>query len=122
MYLEKSLKGFGLKYAHVPLDLQLYIVACLIQWSDPVRWKSIIFHRGMMHTLMSFLGCIGSLMKASGIEALLAVAFGGIANILNGKSWTNALRAYRILVTVVLQDFLKDGPQTDAEADTGCTA
>ena len=63
---------------------------------------------------MSFLGCIGTLMKASGIEVLLASAFGGISNILNGKSWTNALRAYRMLVTVVLQDFLKDGPQTDA--------
>ena len=70
----------------------------------------------MMHTLISFLGCIGTLMKASGIEVglLLASAFGGVANILNSKSWTNALRAYRIVVTVILQDFLKDGPQTDA--------
>lgn len=114
VYLERSLKGFGMKYAHITVDLQLYIVACLIQWSDPVRWKSVIIHPGMMHTLMSFLGCIGFLMKGSGIEQLLAVAFGGITNILNGKSWTNALRAYRILMAVLLQDLLKNEPQTDA--------
>ena len=59
---------------------------------------------------MSFLGCIGFLMKGSGMEQLLAVAFGGIANILNEKSWTNALRAYRMLMAVLLQD----GPETDA--------
>ena len=53
-------------------------------------------------------------MKGSGMEQLLAVAFGGIANILNEKSWTNALRAYRMLMAVLLQDLLQDGPQTDA--------
>ena len=42
-----------------------------------------------MHTLMSF-GYIGTLMNISGIKALLAVAFGGIAIILNGKPWTNS--------------------------------
>ncbi|CAL8282704.1 unnamed protein product [Boreogadus saida] len=73
-----------------------------------MRWKSVTIHPGMMHTLMSFL--IGFLMKGSGMEQLLAVAFGGIANILNGKSWTNALGAYRML----MQDLLQDGPQTDA--------
>ena len=67
----------------------------------------------MMQTLMSFLGCIEFLMKGSGMEQLLAVAFGGMANILNGKSWTNALHAYRMLMAVLLQD-LQDGPQTDA--------
>ena len=34
-------------------------------------------------------------------------AFSGIANILNSKSWTNALHAYRMLVAV-LRDLLKD--------------
>lgn len=114
VYLERSLKSFGMKYAHITVDLQLYIVACQIQWSDPMRWKSVILHPGMMHTLMSFLGCIGFLMKGSGMEQLLAVAFGGIANIVNGKSWTNALRAYRMLLAVLLQDLLQEGPQTDA--------
>lgn len=82
--------------------------------SGVTQWKSVTIHPGMMHTLMSFLGCIGTLMKGSSMEQLLAVAFGGIAYILNGKSWTNALRAYRMLVAVLLQDLLKDGLQTDA--------
>ena len=43
-----------------------------------------------------------------------STAFGGIANILNGKSWTNALCAYQMLVAVLLQYLLKDGLQADA--------
>ena len=35
-------------------------------------------------------------MKASSVDVLLTAAFGGVAGIITGKSWTNALRAYRV--------------------------
>ena len=92
IYLENTLNTFGMQYAHLSVDLQLYRISCLVQWSDPCRWKSVVLHPGMMHTLMSFLGCIGTLMKASGVDVLLTAAFGGVAGIIRGKSWTNALR------------------------------
>ncbi|KAL8573957.1 hypothetical protein ACOMHN_029404 [Nucella lapillus] len=66
----------------------------------------------MMHTLMSFLGCIGTLMKASGVDVLHTAAFAGIAGITTGKSWTNALRAYRLVTTVLLQSFFQTGAKT----------
>ena len=81
VYLEKTSKTFGLQYAHISVDLQLYQISCLVQWSDPYRWKSLVLHPGIMHTLMSFLGCIGTLMKASGVDMLLNAAFGGLAGI-----------------------------------------
>ena len=96
IYLEKTLNTFGMQYSHLSVDLQLYQKACLVQWSDPCRWKYLVLHPGMMHTLMSFLGCIGTLMKASGVEVLPKAAFGGVSGIITGKSWTNALRAYRL--------------------------
>ncbi len=68
-----------------------------------------------MHTLMSFLGCIGTLMKASGVDVLLTAAFGGVAGIITGKSWTNALRACRLITTVLLQDFFQSGAKTYQE-------
>ena len=49
--------------------------------------------------LMSFIGCIGTRMKASCVDILPTVAFGGIAGIITGK-WTNALRACHIIATV----------------------
>ncbi|KAA8578626.1 hypothetical protein FQN60_004509 [Etheostoma spectabile] len=107
-YLEKSVKSFGMKYAQTTLELQHYTVACLT--SGVTQWKSFTIYLSMMHTLMSFLGCIRTVMKASGMEALLAVAFGGITNIVNSKSWINALHAYRMLVAI-FQDLLKDDPQ-----------
>ncbi len=69
----------------------------------------------MMHTLMSFLGCILTLMKSSGVDVLISAAFGGITSIMNGKAWTNALRAYRLIIAVLLQSFYSNGCKTYQE-------
>ena len=89
----KLLKTFSMQYAHLSVDIQLYHVACIVQWSDSYCRTSLVLHPAMMHTLMSFLGCIGTLMKASCVDMLLIVAFGGVADIITGK-WTNALPYY----------------------------
>ena len=57
-YLIKSLQSFEMQYAHITLDMQLYILACTIKWSDVEKWKRVVPHPGMMHTLISFVGCI----------------------------------------------------------------
>ena len=54
-------------------------------------------------------------MKASGVDVLLTAAFGGLAGIITGKSWPNALRAYRLITTVLLQDFFQSGAKTYQE-------
>ena len=54
-------------------------------------------------------------MKASGVDVLLTAAFGGLAGIITGKSWSNALRAYRLITTVLLQDFFQSGANTYQE-------
>ena len=115
VYLENTSKTFGMQYAHISVDLQLYQISCIVQWSGPYRWKSLVLHPGIMHTLMSFLGCIGTLMKASGVDVLLTAAFGGLAGIITGKSWPNTLRAYRLITTVLLQDFFQSGAKTYQE-------
>ena len=53
--------------------------------------------------------------KASCVDVLLTAAFGGVAGIIAGKSWTNALRAYRPITTVLLQDFFQSGAKTYQE-------
>ena len=105
VYLDKSLNSFGMTYTHLIVDLQLYQATCVIQWNDLERWKSLILHLGMMRTLMTFLGCIGDLMKASGLDVLISASFWGITGILSGKSWRNALRAHRLTIAVLLHNF-----------------
>ena len=54
-------------------------------------------------------------MKASGVDVLLIAAFGGLAGIITGKPWPNALRAYRLITTVLLQGFFQSGAKTYQE-------
>jgi hypothetical protein len=72
----------------------------------------------MMHALMSFLGCRGKLMKASDMNVLMSAAFGGITSIVNGKAWTwtNALRAYCLIIAVFLQSFYSNGDKIYQES------
>ena len=84
--LERALNTGGMQYTNIIVDLQLYQTACLVQWNDPLRWTNVILHPGMMHTLMSFLGCIGTLKKAYGVDILISATFAGITSIVNEKA------------------------------------
>jgi len=48
----------------------------MIKWSNPKTWTHLVLHPGLMHTLMSFIGAIGTLMKSSGLEEIINAAFG----------------------------------------------
>ena len=75
--------------------MQLYIVATLIKWaSHGNRFKSVILRPGGMQTLMSFNGCFGNLMKASGLEVLVGAAFGALTSIMQGMCEINACLSY----------------------------
>ncbi len=111
-------KGYGMKYANICMDMQLYIVACQIKWSDTERWKDVILHPGMMHALMSFVGCIGTLLKSSGLEVLLSPTFVCIKSILSGKAWPQALRAYRMITGALLHNFIAEEPCTYDDIQT----
>jgi len=109
MLIEKFVHEHGHKYLHVAADMQLYRVTMMIKWSDPLRWKQLIVRPGGMHTVMSFIGCIGTLMQGSGLEELLNAAFKGVGNMLNGKAWPKAIRGLRMVVTCILETFIKEG-------------
>ena len=109
-YLKKSLADMGMSYAHISVDLQLYMVASQIKWNDIDQFKNVILRPGIMRTVQSFCGCIGKLMRGSGIEPLISSAFGGLTGIMSGKS--RAMRAFRMVSTTLLSTFLSTGPKT----------
>ncbi|KAJ8332144.1 hypothetical protein SKAU_G00428720 [Synaphobranchus kaupii] len=49
-YLDTLLRQLGMSHSHITFDMQLYMIACLIQWSDAQRWSSVVLRPGMMHT------------------------------------------------------------------------
>ena len=57
------------------------MIAIQVKWSDPEKCNT----SRRVHCVISFLGCIGKLMKGSGLEELIGAAFGGLTGILNGK-------------------------------------
>ena len=63
--LRRALNSFGVQCTHITVDLQLYQIAYLVQWNDPLRYTNVILHPGMTHTLVSFLGYIGTLRNFS---------------------------------------------------------
>lgn len=107
--LEDVTKQHRQTYLYMVCDLQLFKIAIQIQWADPLRWRHLVLRPGGMHTLMSFLGSIGTLMKGSGLEDLLHAAYKGVPNMLNGKAWPKALRGFRMVLTVILETFILKG-------------
>ena len=53
--------------------------------------------------LISFIGCIGSLMSNSGLEEILKKAFSGVEKMLTGKKYPMNLRALRMVVEKLLR-------------------
>ena len=104
VHAEQFLREQGTNITHIVADMQLYKVALQIKWSDHERWKDLVLRPGGMHMLMSFIGCIGVLMRGTGLEDLLGCAFAGVPNTMNGKAWPKALRALRMVTTALLDE------------------
>ncbi len=110
--MKKILCDLGMTYANISIDMQLYMVAQHSKWWEPTRFDNVILRPGAMHIIMSFLCCIGTLMKGSGLDVLVSAAFGGLTKIMNGKTWVRAMRAFRMVTAALLQHCLKNGEKT----------
>ena len=98
------------KYQSTPIvtfDQPLWMKAFLIieeEEKDSIL-KSIVLWLGGFHTLMSFLGSIGHLMAASGLDDVLQTVYASVEHILSGKAISRAVRAH-LLVDKVLNGML----------------
>ena len=79
---------------------------------EPEKFNNVILRPGAMHIIMSLLGCIGTLMKCSGLEVVVAAAFGGLTGIINGKALVRPMQAYQIVSTALLARYLHDDVNT----------
>ena len=104
----------GVEIPCVTFDQPLWLKAMGIIKEEQLP---IVCPLGDSHTLMSFLGSIGMLMKGSGIENLFAEVYAenNIPHIMSGKAIARSLRAHlsvqSALMTLLIQN-LKDEEDT----------
>ena len=109
----KSLQDLGMTYIQLSTNVQLFIQAMQIKWSDSQRFQNLILRTGVMHIVQNVCGCIGHMMQGSGLETLIGSAFGRVSNIMgHGTPCVRALRAFRVFFSILLQPFLKTGLTT----------
>ena len=84
----------------------------------------IVCRLGGFHTLMSFLGSIGNMMKGSGLEELFAEVYveNSVVHMLSAKAISRALRAHFLaestLTTMLINTLIKEGYDDNNDADS----
>ena len=76
----------GQKFVIFTADQQLYRVELHAIWESEARLNNIFLRLGGMQILMSYCGCISTLMADTGIVEVLSVTFGGYSKILVARS------------------------------------
>ena len=99
----------GQTYTIFTNDQQLYRIAVNITWVYSDLFINFIPRLGGMHTLMSFVGAVGTLMTDTGLEPIMNVAFGGVTKMLIGKKYPQNVRALRMVVEELLRGLITTG-------------
>ena len=109
MYIQRTLNSLGCSRPPTVSD-------CM---PSPMERASVLDERhtspGYDACSHEFPGLYRNTDDASGVDILIGAAFAGITSIVNGKAWANALRAYRLIIAVLLQNFYSSGAKTYAE-------
>ena len=92
IYLNQA-KRLNIRTPCLTFDLSLWLNA-----TDIVNAESfdVVLILGGFHTIMSFVGSIGALMKGSGLSECLETEFGTntVPKIIDGKAISRAIRAF----------------------------
>ena len=107
----------GQRFVVFTADQQLYRVAVHILWENQTMFKNFYLRLGGMHLLMSYVGCVGSLMTGSGIVEVLGSAFAGVSKMLIGKKFPDNVRALRMLTEGLLQRVFQENPEMSCMDD-----
>ena len=91
-------------------DLQLYMVTLEVQWTYPERFSNLILRLGGMHSLMIFIGSIGTLMADTGLSDIMSSVFSGVSKMLTGKKCSQNVRGLRMVAEEALRGIIQDKP------------
>ena len=101
VYTQSQAEQLGIPTACITFDQPLWLKAVEI---ISERSLSIVCRLGGFHTMMSFLGSIGSMMKGSGLEEALEQVYGpnAVAHMMTGKAVSRALRGHFLVESALV--------------------
>ena len=71
---QKATREVEQEYTFATFDLAVAKKAYALIWHDAERYKNVVIHSGVFHTVLSYLGALGKLMKGSGFEDIITEA------------------------------------------------
>lgn len=105
---ERLTKQTGQMFTIFTTDQQLYKVVTNVLWAHSDHFTNFVSRLGGMHTLMNFVGAVGTLMADSGLQEVLQAAFGGVPKMLTGKKFPQNVRALRMVTEEILHTILTE--------------
>lgn len=103
----------------ITFDQPLYLKALLIISNAPANspLKKIVLLLGGFHTVMSFLGCIGSLMEDMGLQETFETIYAAnsVTHMMSGKAFSRAVRGHFIVDNAVNTLLREIVPQVNGE-------
>ena len=82
----------GQEFMVFTCDLKLYRVALHVIWAYSDMFPIIIMQLGGIHSLMSCVGSIGTLVAESGLAEVMSAVFGVVPKMLTGKKFPQNVR------------------------------
>jgi len=116
LYVSDQAKSLGLPSVCITFDQPLYVKALDVVFKAQL---DVVVRLGGFHTMMSYMGSVGHIMRGSGIEDILLLLFGEntIEYVLSGKAYAKAIRSHFLIQTALKQLLLQYLSNTNAEDD-----
>lgn len=120
MAVEKS-KELQIQTTFVTFDQPLYMTAVdIVLSAEPdSELSNVIIRLGGFHLVMSFLGCIGFIMKGSGLKELLSTIYApnSVDKMLTGHAYARAIRGHLLVQLSLAKCVLNDINFNDEECN-----
>jgi len=84
MKAKQITEGLGQEYIIFTADQQLYQVAFHVIRENQALFSNVHLQLGGMHFLVSYCGCIRTLMAETGMVEIQSVPFGGVLKMISG--------------------------------------
>jgi hypothetical protein len=128
MFVAKQAEVLNVTTACIAFDQPLYIKALDIVLAEEMK---MVVRLGSFHTLMNFMGAVGSIMRGSGLENAFECIYGKctVEHVMSGKAYSRAVRGHILvqssLVSMLLRCLLPHDDSTcygNNECETGIEA
>ena len=117
MFIQRQVTSINVATPSVTFDLRLWLKAYEIAKSKQL---DLVIQLGDFHTLISFLGSIGAVMKGSGLDKLLEPIYASysVTHIMSVKAVAILLRAHFLVESVLMGLLIEQAPKDEFDTSS----